>query len=338
MLQVLGLSVAEQELYERLVAGPPRSAAELAGDDGDASGTAGSLAQLHDRGLIVQLPGSPPRWSGAPPGAALERLISDHSRVAADAAAHLAELEARFQRAAAKRATSRMVEVIHGRAAIVTRFEELQRSVRYEVRSCDAPPYPQRNPAAVNALELFHLRRGIRYRVLYDRRALHVPGRLADLEAGINAGEQARVTDVPIKMTMADHAMAILPVRQPADVESRLIVYDPALLDVLGTLFDVYWEWALPLQAHHGHAQLTDAGRGPSTDEAHLLPLLVAGLTDQEIAAQLGVSDRTIRHRVHAMMRRLDATTRFQAGYQAITRGWLATGSFPAARAEQGQP
>lgn len=324
MLQVLGLSPAEQELYEQLVGGSPMTVAEL-----DASGAARQrtalLARLHELGLAAQLPGDPPRWSATPPGAALELLISDRSRALAEAAGHVAELDARFQRAAAKRTVPHLVEVIYGRDAIVERFEELQRSVRYELRSCDAPPYPQSNPAELNTLEVEHLRRGLRYRILYDRRALDVPGRLADLEAGIRAGEQARVTDVPLKMTMADHSVAILPLRHPADVESRVMVYDPLLLDVLAALFEIYWERALPLRVSNGRAQIAGAEDGPTPGEAHLLPLLLAGLTDQEIAAQLNLSDRTVRSRVHAMMARLDATTRFQAGYQAVARGWLDT-------------
>ncbi|MEV1178920.1 helix-turn-helix transcriptional regulator [Nonomuraea sp. NPDC049784] len=51
--------------------------------------------------------------------------------------------------------------------------------------------------------------------------------------------------------------------------------------------------------------------------------MLTAGLTDAAIAAHLGWSDRTVRRHVRAMMVRLDAHTRFQAGYQAVVRGWL---------------
>lgn len=325
MLQVLGIGPADEELYEQLVDGLPLSAAELAVSRHCLDEVSERLARLHALGLVTQVPGPVVRWAATPPGAALELLISDRSRALAEASVQVAGLEARFQRAAARRGTPHLVEAIYGRDAIVERFDELQRTVRYEIRSCDAPPYPQANPSAVNDLEIEHLKRGIRYRVLYDRRAIDVPGRLTDLEVGILAGEQARVSDVPIKMTMADHSIAILPLRQPADVESRLIVYDQVLLDALAALFDIYWERALPLRVSNGRAQLTGNDREPSADDTHLLPLLIAGLTDQEITAQLSLSDRTVRSRVHAMMTRLDATTRFQAGYQVVTRGWLDT-------------
>jgi DNA-binding NarL/FixJ family response regulator len=131
------------------------------------------------------------------------------------------------------------------------------------------------------------------------------------------------VADVPVKMTIFDDKAAILPLRQPADMESRLVVHNPVLVDALSALFEMYWDRALPLHVNDGRAELAGPDAAPSEDDRHLLVLLVGGLTDQEIAAQLGISDRTVRRGVRAMMGRLDAATRFQAGYQAVLRGWI---------------
>jgi DNA-binding NarL/FixJ family response regulator len=97
-------------------------------------------------------------------------------------------------------------------------------------------------------------------------------------------------------------------------------------VDALSALFEMYWDRALPLHVNDGRAELAgpSSDTAPSEDDRHLLVLLVGGLTDQEIAAQLGISDRTVRRGVRAMMSRLDAATRFQAGYQAVLRGWIA--------------
>lgn len=314
MLQVFGLTPTEEELYERLVGGQPMAAGEA---------ETVHLHRLRGLGLVTELPGDPPRWTARPPAVALEVLIGERSLALAEAARHVADLDRRFHRPGTGRDWPPPVEVVYGREEILRRGREFQRGVRTEIRACDGPPYPEDNPAAVNSMELDHLRRGVRYRVLYDRRALDVPGRPADIEAGLAAGEEARVTDIPLKMTLVDDAVAILPLHHPADIESRLVVYDPVLLTALGTLFEMYWDRALPLRVSGGKAHLSGAGTGPSDDEAHLLPLLVAGLTDQEIAAHLKLSDRTVRSRVRAMIARLDAATRFQAGYQAVARGWL---------------
>lgn len=319
MLGVLGLSQSEQELYEQLVGSGPLTAAELDGR------SAAALPRLHELGLVTRDDGDPPVWAAISPNTALQLLVSDRGRELAEARRYVAELVSRFSLAGTDRDLPAMVEVIYGREEIIRRFLALQLAARHQFRACDAPPYPANDAAQPNTLEFDQLHAGLRFRILYDRTALDIPGRLADLEAGIAAGEQARVADIPLKMTLFDDSAAILPLRQPPDVESRLLVYNPVLLDALSALFEMYWDQALPLHVDQGRAELSGAGDEPPPGERQLMLLLVAGLTDQDIAAQLGISDRTVRSRVRAMMDRLDATTRFQAGYQAVLRGWLTT-------------
>lgn len=328
VLGVLGLTRAEQDVYEQLVSRPPMTLAEVstvAESCGYGSEAAALLERLQELGLVSQRPGDPPRWSATPPDAALQVLVSEQGRALAEARRYVAELNSRYGRTApAGQDVAATVEVIHGRAEIIRRSSEAQLAITRQIRAFDAPPYPAQDAATVNTLEVDHLRRGITYRIVYDRSGLDVPGRLADLEAGIAAGEQARVADVPVKMTIWDDTAAILPLRHPPDVESRLVVHDSVLLDALSALFEMVWDRALPLRVVEGRAELADASGLPTPDERQLLVLLVAGLTDRDIAAQLGISDRTVRSRVHAMMTRLDAATRFQAGYQSVLRGWLA--------------
>lgn len=58
-------------------------------------------------------------------------------------------------------------------------------------------------------------------------------------------------------------------------------------------------------------------------EERALLGLLASGLKDEAIARQLGVHVHTARRRITALLARLGAGTRFQAGVQAGRRGWL---------------
>jgi DNA-binding NarL/FixJ family response regulator len=51
--------------------------------------------------------------------------------------------------------------------------------------------------------------------------------------------------------------------------------------------------------------------------------LLTAGVKDQAIARQLGVSLRTIRRRLANLMREAGAVSRFQLGMLAGRRGWV---------------
>ncbi|MEO7127019.1 MAG: helix-turn-helix transcriptional regulator, partial [Nakamurella sp.] len=54
-----------------------------------------------------------------------------------------------------------------------------------------------------------------------------------------------------------------------------------------------------------------------------ILRVLSSGATDESAARQLGVSDRTVRRRVAAVMDLLGATSRFEAGAKAVQAGWL---------------
>ena len=66
-------------------------------------------------------------------------------------------------------------------------------------------------------------------------------------------------------------------------------------------------------------------GAGPPLDERdrRILSLLTVGASDQVVARQLGVSVRTVERRVRYLTEHLGAATRFQAGVQAVRRGWV---------------
>ena len=61
----------------------------------------------------------------------------------------------------------------------------------------------------------------------------------------------------------------------------------------------------------------------PTRRDQTILALLAAGAPDATIARQTGVSQRTVERRVRALMDRLGAGTRFQAGVQAARRGLI---------------
>jgi len=328
MLGVLGLTADEEGLYEWLLSRTPVPSGDLAAlvaGQPWAPELSELLVRLEELGLVVRLPGAPPSWQTVAPEIAFDALAQGGERALTHARHRRSELSAAFRHAAQREDPMQLVEVVRGRAAIGERYVQMQRDARREVRCFDAPPYVSREPQ-VNTLELDLLRRGVRYRVLYDRHGLELPGRLTDLEAGLAHGEQARVADVPLKLVLSDHPLALLPLQHdPTEIEASLVVHDSVLLDALSALFEMYWDRAIPLQVRNGHAQLPHADDAPSGIDRDLLPLLAAGFTDQAIASQLGCNERTVRRYLKDMMHRLDAVTRFQAGYQAIRRGWLTT-------------
>jgi DNA-binding NarL/FixJ family response regulator len=60
---------------------------------------------------------------------------------------------------------------------------------------------------------------------------------------------------------------------------------------------------------------------GLTARELEILPLLAHGLRNSEIAERLVVSKRTVGHHVSAILRKLDAHTRGEAGAKAVRLG-----------------
>jgi DNA-binding CsgD family transcriptional regulator len=310
-LAVLGLSAADQALYESLI----RDGPVLVPEAGDAAG----VARLERLGILTRRHGDPPQWSVVPPDAALAALVSAQRRSLHEARQTVTRLVDTYHCAAGVDGTA-PVEVVRGGEAVLAMYERMQHEARQEVRVFDAPPYLTDGPPQ-NATEFELLRRGIRHRVIYDRQAVSIPGRLPDLAASFAHGEQSRVADVPIKMILTDRPLAMLPLRCD-DVQQWLLVRDEVLVATLSALFEAYWDRAVPLRVSGPQPPAGDQ-EAPTEIERDLLQLLVGGLTDQAIADHFGIHLRTVRRWLQALLARLDAATRFQAGYQAARRGWL---------------
>lgn len=319
-LHALGLSPAEQRLYELLLT---RQAITLA-EAGELSHNADALIlRLERRGLVTQLPGKPRRYAVVAPDEALAGLITERERELAAARRRLTELTARFRQAPAEGQTA-LAEVCHGTEAAVSWYERLHAGANRECRIFERPPYliPDHWKTS-DHVEFKALARGVRFRVLYDRRSMSSqPGRVRDLERSAAAGEVFRVADVPMKLLLSDEPLALLPLRSPDDLSAWLIVRGSALYDALSAMFEAYWEQALPLRLWADQGPAVAAG-GPTATERDLLALLTAGHTEDVIAEHLGWHRQTVHRHLGSLMRRLDSVSRFQAGYQAVQRGWL---------------
>ena len=60
----------------------------------------------------------------------------------------------------------------------------------------------------------------------------------------------------------------------------------------------------------------------PSPLDRQILALLLTGLTDQAVAAQLGISLRTVQRRVRRLEDLAGVRTRMQLGWYAARNGW----------------
>ncbi|MCW2835513.1 MAG: DNA-binding protein [Nocardioides sp.] len=156
---------------------------------------------------------------------------------------------------------------------------------------------------------------GRKSRAIYPVRALTEAPEA--LQARARIGEQIRViSELPTRMFILGHDHAVLPEPLGFSDEPRVHVRQRSIVMALTYWFDSLWARAAPVPE-------LDIGEARPDLRRFLLEQMVAGATDEIIARKLGISLRTVRRRVAAMMDDLGVDTRFQAGAEACRRGWI---------------
>jgi hypothetical protein len=310
------IGVAEELAYELLLEHPGGTLAELAEAWSGPEHLPAVLDRLMVIGLVGKLPGD--RYTAASPDVVAGLLDGQEAALdrAHDQIQHLADL----YRAARAGSNVHLVELVTGRHAVRLALTQLLRSARQELCCFDTPPYGEAEDTADADREL--LAGGVRYRCVYDQAAVEESGSLREIEAMIQAGQQARVLPgLPVKLYLADDRRAILPLPPGPDGEqSAIVVHAAVLLDALAKLFEALWDQAVPLDLPTGRAAAPTAQRVIDIDDDRLVVMLLSGLTDEAIARQVGAGYRTMQRRIAALMADLGAHTRFQAGVQAAFR------------------
>jgi DNA-binding CsgD family transcriptional regulator len=319
VLDVWGLDDGAEALYRALLRNPGRDAAWFAAHlERESHQVSRGLDGLVEAGLARRKGDA---FAADPPATTLQPLVNaelsdlDGRRAQLDAVrASLASFAADHFVGQSRNWAGVPFELLSDAESFVA-VEDLQRSTRGEVLSShpvididvDSPPY-------VELLER-QLASGRRMRGLYPRDVVGDPRRLAYVRRWAGAGEEVRITNrLPPPIAVFGDEVALV-ASSPAHgaFDGRILVRAPALVSLVTELFERYWENAVPLRS-------TTVGVGRN-ERLEILEGLTLGSTDEAMARQLGVSLRTVRRRVADLMAELGATTRFQAGMQAVRRG-----------------
>jgi predicted transcriptional regulator/DNA-binding CsgD family transcriptional regulator len=326
MLEVLGLDQRGEDAYLALVDSPPLSVDELASRIRvERELLEGALVRLEDRGLISRMPGRPVRYGVLPPEQAVEVLLLARERDIQRVRSLAQRLAERHHKARVGRDSTSLIEVITGPDGVARCGQQLFRRAEREIRGIDAPPYAQAGDGSrVNSSAYIGGRR-VRSRFIHAQEALTVPGATGRIEQDIAAGEEVRfLPEAPMKLIIADDQAGLIPlVATPQVLDTCILVHPSALLDALSTLFETLWQQAQPFVSDRS---ADGAGNFVSEEERRIISLLAMGLPDETIARQLKIGHRTVQRRVQALLVRLGATSRFQAGVLAAGRGWWLPG------------
>lgn len=320
-LTALGLSQDAAESYmDLLAAGHRRAALEV---------------ELHGELHAVGLVGDP-----EPDGAArlndprrVLRAEARRRRRQADAALHLEhELGSLWDRPGAQ--GTDIIEVLHGRAAVQRVADTMQLSAVEQVRSMDRGPYAPSTAGQMCPVQRRQLPRGIRYQAVYSDEAVSDPAIRSSINEAVALGEEARVhASVPLRLRIIDEEIGLIVLIEGERV-TGVVIHPSPMLDALIALFASVWSGSVPLgvadQAPLLTTESSSAGSVSSAtpvseEEAarELVGLMAAGVTDEQMARQMGISRRTLSRRIQQLLEATGSTTRFQLGVQAARRGWL---------------
>ena len=330
MLEAVGVAEFDELVYRSLLRQPNINAAELARSMVQTpTRTRHSLWRLEALGLARRV--DPLHWVPVAPRTGLAALLQQRQAKvqaeseALDAAAE--ELSQDYLVGELQKHPSGLIEVITGADRIYRTALDLWHTATDEILIFDKPPYAAQQAEADydevdNERPL--LERGVRLRGIYQRDVLEMAGHMKIAARLAGLGEEARVLPyLPIKLHIYDRRVAMVPLTTNSHAgQSRAIVHPSGLLNALIALFDAYWERAYPFAV--STATTSEVPNGDlSNEEAAVLRMLAAGMKDQAIARQLGVSRRTAARRTERILEFLDASSRFQAGAQAARRGWI---------------
>ena len=299
-------------------------------DEADAFlGEPGLVSALTSWGMAHILPHTPadPAWlRPASPDIALQGVLAGHQHRLArdqelllDGQRRLADAQARSGNGMNGRFPAHLVSVISDRDEITELSASLVNTARKDWMTLEnlATEMPLTTDFAQPPLAVSAER--VRCRSIYDVTAMDDPVARRIIQDCADAGEQARLLpSVPMKMKMADHTTAMLPLT-PNGTAGALLIRAPVIISALREYFEMLWQRATPLKPQH---PAPPADRLPPAQQA-VLELMAAGLNDQRIGRQLGISVTTVRRYIAIIMERLDVSTRFAAGAAAQRKGWI---------------
>ncbi|MGI5272905.1 hypothetical protein ACQEUU_27415 [Nonomuraea sp. CA-218870] len=174
---------------------------------------------------------------------------------------------------------------------------------------------PERLHPALPRLFARLARRRVAVRILHGPGR---PGRTSPLAQAWQAGATARaVTGLPYQVLVRDRVVAYVAHPGPAHTGRLERIPHPVVAASVAGVFDTICRIL--------DERRSDAAGDEGHDDGHdeVLRALDDGLTDDRAAARLHLSKRTFARRVAGVMERLNAASRFQAGAEAVRRGWI---------------
>ncbi|WP_192498673.1 helix-turn-helix transcriptional regulator [Ornithinimicrobium pratense] len=270
-------------------------------------------------------------WAVVPPRESFPQYLEIMEHRTALARASIPELDNQWRRAVGRgtRATLPDLDLLSSVPEVIERIEAMHRSARQRLWwALDASVVTRELLVRVAADErLLALADGVDVRLVLDTSVLNEPWALDRLERADAQGYSARVGNgVPFGVLVCDDESVLVDISayDPDGYGSLALRRRPARQAVI-RLFEAIWSLSTPFGPTSQVLEATgEEPVAPLDDrDTKVLALLSIGASDKVIARQIGSSVRTVERRIRYLTDHLGAATRFQAGVQAVRRGWV---------------
>jgi DNA-binding CsgD family transcriptional regulator len=210
-------------------------------------------------------------------------------------------------------------EVISSRAEAMRRISDLIARHNEVVASYAQPQLANTYYGYFKNVGLPALRRGADIRTIYTDAVYSDAIGIAFIRDTLRAGCQARtVTYLPTatcpESMVIGRRIAVLPLSTRGSGDRWSFHYDGDEVGALLGFLEDQWNAAAPVEADPSASTLTPL-------ERRILHQLRNGTKDASAARMLGISVRTYRRHVTALCARLGASSRFEAGVNAVLAG-----------------
>ncbi|MGW1230494.1 DNA-binding response regulator [Streptomyces sp. NPDC001515] len=206
---------------------------------------------------------------------------------------------------------------VHGDEELVARAGHLFASARTEflcaARDLDTWAQPSARAAVRDRLRT-GTGPGLRVRKLLSPVALADEAARDHLALVRGRGAEVRISASPLphETILIDRRVMILAGRDSPTGRAYTVTTSPTMIDGVHALYSALWDTSTGLDTYLRQ----DVPHLDAADRT-ILNALGSGLTDESAARRLGLSLRTYRRRVAALMVTLEAGSRFQAGLRA---------------------
>lgn len=288
------------------------------------------VPELLARGLLVSTDDEDV-WDVAPPRESLPQYLETVEHRAALTRGAVAELDNQWRRAVGRGTLAALpdLDVLSSIPQIIERIVAMHHMARDRLWWAMDSSAVSREllGRAVQDEQLLKLSEEVEVRLVLDTGVLAEPWALELLERAAERGYAARVgSGVPFGLLVCDDDSVLVEIssHDPSGYGSLALRRAPARQAVT-RLFEQIWSLSTPFGVKSkvlGSDSTTPIAPLDERD-TKVLALLSTGAADKVIARQIGTSVRTVERRVRYLMEHLGAATRFQAGVQAVRRGWV---------------